>query len=339
MTTRLQKQIEQLTVHRASEWLGILKDGEDAQHAQFLQWIAESPRHMEEFLSLVALDRELGRLDFGRRFDLDALRAEIHTSSVSELNAARPAARRTSTARAWKWAAGLAAATAIATLSVLLARGAFSPWQDFETAVGEQRSIELLDGSRVYINAGSAVRVRLDANAREVRLLRGEALFKVARDPVRPFRVRTPDAVVQVLGTEFNVYARPDGTTVAVLEGKVRVSSGRASAAPAALEAGQTAEVHAAGGIERLAHADVTHAVAWRQRQLVFDKTPLEEVVREFNRYNHSPQLRLEDIPAGSRHYSGNFDADDPDSLGAFLAREPDLSVNKENGQIVIRRR
>ena len=62
-------------------------------------------------------------------------------------------------------------------------------------------------------------------------------------------------------------------------------------------------------------------------------------MVLEFNRYNRALQLRLEGIEPGSRHYSGNFDADDPESLGAFLSRERDLSVAKENGEIVIRAR
>jgi hypothetical protein len=60
-------------------------------------------------------------------------------------------------------------------------------------------------------------------------------------------------------------------------------------------------------------------------------------MVREFNRYNQSIRLRIEGIQPGSRHYSGHFDADDPESLGSFLSREPDLMVEKRASEIVIR--
>ena len=80
------------------------------------------------------------------------------------------------------------------------------------------------------LNTHSRVAVRLGAHAREVRLLRGEALFHVAHDPSRPFLVSTDDAVVQAVGTQFDVYRRDDGTVVAVLEGRVNVTTAAAGA-------------------------------------------------------------------------------------------------------------
>jgi transmembrane sensor len=79
--------------------------------------------------------------------------------------------------------------------------------------------------------------------------------------------------------------------------------------------------------------------VAWRERRLIFDDAPLEDVIYEFNRYNQSPRLTLEGVPPGSHHYNGIFDAADPDSLAELLSREPDLSIERRNGEIVIRKR
>ena len=80
-------------------------------------------------------------------------------------------------------------------------------------------------------------------------------------------------------------------------------------------------------------------SVAWRERRLIFDDAPLEDMIFEFNRYNQSPRLTLEGVAPGTHHYNGIFDAADPDSLADLLSREPDLSIERRIGEIVIRKR
>jgi transmembrane sensor len=85
-----------------------------------------------------------------------------------------------------RWMAGLAA-------SVIVAAGldwwlTLSRPDQFQTKVGEQRSVLLADGSRVTLNTASRIEVRLQADQRVVQLLQGEALFEVAHDAQRPFR-------------------------------------------------------------------------------------------------------------------------------------------------------
>lgn len=62
-------------------------------------------------------------------------------------------------------------------------------------------------------------------------------------------------------------------------------------------------------------------------------------VPNEFNRYSRATRLRLEGVAPRSHHYNGIFDATDPDSLAELLSREPDLIVEKRNGEIVVRGR
>jgi len=224
-----------------------------------------------------------------------------------------------------------------------------SGWQRFETPVGEQRTIQLMEGSVVNLNVESRVEVRLSPSQREIRLQQGgEATFKVAHDASRPFRVRTPGAVVEAVGTQFNVYARPDGaTTVTVLEGKVKVTDtrlhlanlGAKAAKPVAVTAGEEAQVDSSGSIELQPHSNVAEAVAWQQRKLIFKHAALEEIAENFNRYNKVAQIRLEGIEPGVFRFSGAFEADDPESLATLLRREPDLTVEYRNGEIVIRAR
>jgi transmembrane sensor len=78
-----------------------------------------------------------------------------------------------------------------------------------------------------YLNAHSVVRATFTQHTRDLRLLEGEALFQVAHDGERPFRVRTLDATVRAVGTRFNVDARQTRTVVSVLEGKVEVQAER----------------------------------------------------------------------------------------------------------------
>ena len=83
------------------------------------------------------------------------------------------------------------------------------------------------------------------------------------------------------MGTQFNVYARPNGTTkVSVLEGRValRPRSDSDAAESLLLHAGEEAEIGRNGTMHQNAHALVANAVAWRQRRLVFNNE-LEDMV------------------------------------------------------------
>ncbi len=353
----VQKQIERLTVHRAAEWLEVLRTGRSEEYPGFIQWINESPRHMDELLKLLALSREASEVMRDPAFDTSALLGRL-SPRIAEFPAStlespgRPMSRQQHT----RWIASIAAGLAAVTLTALWMTGALSQWQRFETRIGEQGSFDLADGSTVILNARSQIRIRLGATAREIRLVDGEALFRVAHDAQRPFRVYTREAVVQAIGTQFDVAARLDGTRVAVVEGKVQVStkhlssvSSRATAggasmstatlSPLPLAAGEAAHISNHGAIERKSAEEAANATAWRQRRLIFERTPLEQAVNEFNRYHQSVQLRVEGIAAGSHHYSGTFDADDLKSFTDLLSRERDLSIERRGDEIVVRRR
>jgi transmembrane sensor len=277
------------------------------------------------------------------------------TSAAGTSGASSPAAANS---RRFRWPV-LAAGLVVAVGASLLwyARPAY---REFETATGEQRTFELEDGSIVSLNTHSRVAVRFGAHAREVRLLGGEALFHVAHDPGRPFLVSTDDAVVQAVGTQFDVYRRDDGTVVSVLEGRVNVSP--AASAPASTETGsaaapdtrraaapraaaarslgasQEAQVSHAGSVSIREVNNVSDTVAWRERRLIFRDQTLDQIVGEFNRYRTHP-IRLEGSGIGERVYTGVFDADDAESLLQVLARDPALEVERSASGTTVRLR
>lgn len=99
----------------------------------------------------------------------------------------------------------------------------------FETPAGQRVSLDLADGTHVWLNSGSRIEypVVFDRRIRRVRIS-GEAMFDVTHDADRPFIVETFASRIEVLGTKFNVVADESRSlfSTTLLEGKVKVSSG-----------------------------------------------------------------------------------------------------------------
>ncbi len=312
---------------------------------EFFEWVRQSPRHMEEFMFARAVSTQLGRMDPDRKIEIDETAlASLGDEPVSDLvkasrrdpaSSSSPLSRR---AR-WRWAAGMAATVAVALLAWTLADFPAREDRTYATRTGDQQSVKLRDGSLMQLNAHSRAEVDFSRTDRLVRLLEGEALFVVAQDRTRPFRVVAGTAVIQAIGTQFNVYRRPEGTRVSVVEGVVQISrpAGAGPEQPLRLEAGSEADIT----VDRVAKQgtpDIERAVAWRARRLVFHGDRLDAVVREFNRYNRAP-IRLDDASIADRQISGVFDADDPQPLIEFLTRQPGFDVERTEREVVIRAR
>ncbi|MGH8177871.1 MAG: FecR family protein [Steroidobacter sp.] len=351
-------------LEQAAEWCVTLRERGDAAAAreEFAAWLCKSPEHVRAYLELAALWTDVARADV--LAGLDAATLVDHAmaeSNVVPLGVAQrqepqpalaPPGRRQTKRRALL-------AAALATLAI--AAGGWL-WQaqrypTYVATIGEQRSIVLEDGSVVELNSRSRVRVRFTERERTIDLLEGQGLFRVARAPDRPFIVRSGDVLVRAVGTEFDVYRRPAGTTVTVLEGKVDViASSRALVAapredeqarpadasrverrtptvqPIRLAAGEQAIVSRAGTVEPKP-ANVAAATAWMQRQLVFDSAPLEEVAHEFNRYNER-RLVIRDERLRGVLISGVFSSTDPAALLRFLHEQSDLEVEETDSEV-----
>jgi transmembrane sensor len=195
----------------------------------------------------------------------------------------------------------------------------------FATATGEQRSVVLTDGSLVTLNTSSAIDVHIGKDRRTVLLLSGEALFDVAHEVGRPFEVVAGGTTVRAVGTQFDVDRRPGATTVTVVEGKVLISEAGANRLPVAAGEQVTVGLKAA---RQPVRADTTTAVAWTQRKLIFAHRQLGEVAAEFNRYNRQ-SIEIRSAELRNQEISGVFQANDPGSFLTFLARLPDVHIEK----------
>ncbi|MGE5502713.1 MAG: FecR family protein, partial [Ignavibacteriales bacterium] len=118
--------------------------------------------------------------------------------------------------------------------------------QSFRTAVGQQATVTLPDGSVVTLNTDTVVRTRADGDRRLVYLDKGQAFFKVAHDRRHPFVVTAAGRTVTALGTAFDVRVDRGALKVVLVEGKVRVeSTTRPPATPVATTAGAPAQAAA----------------------------------------------------------------------------------------------
>lgn len=342
------KELDRLLVEQSSELFEAVKHGSETERRNLTHWLLQSKRHVRTHLLMAALDKELTKIDSARSIPIPDVRSGGSSTLVSFQSASptRVSVRRPG--KSWmKLAAAAVLIVAVGTGLYTLGIENTRRWQDYRTAIGEQRALQLKDGSIVQINTGSHVEVRFTDSTREIRLLDGEALFKVHHDGARPFTVYAANATIVAVGTQFNVYRQSGDTRVAVLEGKVRVAVGNAPgrsleneiANAPLIAAGETAEIQRGGQIARHPAPDVSDTAAWVQRRVVFKQETLENVVMEFNRYRKTPQFYVRDSGLALRKYSGTFDVDDPTSLADVLANERDIAIDRSNDAIVIRRR
>jgi transmembrane sensor len=332
---------------QAADWVVELADGGAQEHAAFLEWVKESPRHVEEYLLAATVYRSLNGVDGAREIDVDAALAEASLNVVALGAGGKVApAQKLRSRRQRLFAAAAAVTLAVAVSTAWWMFGMLPTWS---TELGELRSVELTDGSVIDLNTQSQIRVHFSDRERSVRLLAGEALFNIAPDATRPFVVYADKATIRVLGTRFNVYQRPGDTAVSVIEGAVQISSVRPASSvgdPAATEtattrliAGKGARVSASGAITRVDKVDPEKVTAWRDRRLVFVDDTLADIVAEFNRYNASPRLRVEGAFANERQLTAVFDAGDPQSLVQFVRTLGEFSVDTTDEEILIRER
>lgn len=180
---------------------------------------------------------------------------------------------------------------------------------DAYTATGETRRLTLDDGSVVELNSSSAIALDFTDAARSIRLLKGEAVFTVAPDATRPFKVLSGSGEATALGTIYDVRDAEDGSTVTVLESQVRVTSSADTFSPVTLSAGEQVRYDAAG-VGTIARVDVASEAAWRRGKLIFIERPLGSVIEELNRY-HRGIIRVVGSDLRDRRINGVFELAD----------------------------
>ncbi len=324
----------------AAEWL-VRREGDgwsDADQAAFDHWVAEETAHRIAVIRLETVWRKAGRLR------VSALRSgEVEASG--SVRASTSSARTEvgdgavdNPRRRWLWPAAIAASLALA--SVPIYRN-LTAAETYATAVGGFQRFPLADGSRVDLNTNSRLDVAYTKAVRRLDLERGEAFFKVAKNPARPFVVHAGAWRVTAVGTAFTVKLRGGDIDVVVTEGRVRIdppATGGASARPIFASAGQAATATGAAPIVRpLSAAAIDMALSWRDGLLIFEGRPLGEVAAEFNRYN---QVQLVVDPSATGVIvDGSFRATNVEGFLRLLRQGFDVeSVRDGPGELLLKK-
>ncbi len=308
----------------AAGWFARRRSGDltAADEAALQAWLEASPAHRRAYDSM--------RLAWA---GAGALRTDPQVLALRE-RWAGPAARRRS-------ALGPIAAAVLAAACLATAGGAgWIVWsgphplkdQSFQTAVGEQSRVTLPDGSELILGTDSVVRTQADRERRLVYLERGQAYFKVAHDPARPFVVAAGGKTVTALGTAFEVRLDSGQVKVTLVEGRVRVETPlpppvhpgdrpAARAAGVSVASAQTVDMTAGSQLIappsaewRVTAANVVVETSWTRGQLIFDDAALATVVEELNRYSDK-KIVIDDKAVERARISGVFRPGQVDSF------------------------
>jgi transmembrane sensor len=195
---------------------------------------------------------------------------------------------------------------------------------------GVKVALTLQDGSKVLLNSGSTLRYisNFEKDRREL-FLTGEAFFEVQKDSLRPFRVKTPGLVTKALGTSFLVKAiSQEETMVALVSGKVTVEHDAGKGGTTTLLPG-FAFYAGKNNISRPFDPEAT--LAWTQKTIFFEKTPMLEVIRVLENW-YGVRISYPGKPAGNLKISGKFQDQTLENvlMGLSYTGRFDFEINKD---------
>jgi len=200
---------------------------------------------------------------------------------------------------------------------------------------GETRTIQLADGTRVVLDADSAIEARIGARSRRIVLQRGEALLSVVHDASRPFKVDIGPGTVTDLGTRFDIERIQGKARVSVLEGRVGVSTPRGKLV---LEAGQASGYDNMGALQPVSNIDGAVTI-WETGQRHFNADRLSDVLERITRY-HTVTFIFKDPELKDLRVSGTFRTDNlPLFLRTLRAALPIETVWLDAQRVEISRR
>lgn len=320
------------TADAAAQWFARLQDeaatGDD--WLAFEAWLAADPAHAAAYERLEHVWVDLDGLG-------DQVAARLDAPVSLDAHRAAKVARTGLSRRSWLAAgAGLAASIAV---GVGVANWPQTAVETYVTAPAETRQLTLADGSKVWLNAGSRLDVRMERRARRIQMAEGEAVFDVTHDPQRPFLIDTGDREVRVVGTEFNVRQRTDDFALTVRRGVVEVRpAGEGGAAPTRVAAGQRLTHRRGAAVATLTSTAPDAAFAWTRGQLVYNDATLSEVAADLSR-SLGTSVKVADAATGRMRFTGVLALDDKDAMLRRLEAFAPVRAERGPKGVILRRR
>lgn len=328
MTTH--PRLDEGIMRTAADWWARLRDPEPSVETleRWQDWLMADARHAEAFAQFSAVGELIKGASPAQRQAL-----------VDEFAPSQAPRRRI----VFGWAAA-ASIVAVALLGWRLYSGMADPSAglQYATAVGENRAIQLADGTDIELGAASSLSARYAKGRRDIDLASGEAFFTVTHDGSRPFVVVAGRVQIEDLGTAFNVRRTGERVSVAVTEGRVRLtglnaalSGADVSAGQVDLVAGQRAEYDPGTGAVNVSAVAPEHAASWRENRLEFIDEPLSSVIANVNRYSRLP-VQFADERTAALLFTGTVNITTIDSWIGALPQVFPLRVSRFADHVVL---
>lgn len=295
----------------AQHWFARLlaPDCGESERSAFVRWRAADPAHDAAYREIEDIWARSARM------------REDPAIVTALAEALRPTERRRPFwSNTWLSLAAAAAVILVVTTAFWRLWPEDVPAVRYATALGEQRTVALQDGSHVVLDTNTELLVRLGKRERDLTLEHGRADFTVRHDAQWPFVVHTAEGSVTATGTRFQVRVQDGESTVTLLRGGVRVAT-KDDAHSTVLAPDESVTVEASGLLGAphiVSDAELSSLRGWTQGNLVVKSWPLTAVLAEMNRYS-STKLRLGDPSLGSVSISGVFKAGDQKSFAMAL--------------------
>lgn len=294
--------------YEAAEWYMQMQElaWDAEQQAKFEQWLELNPIHQEVWHNVIMFDEKLGRVPKG-----------IVAKTMQQL---KPKQR---------YATKFSLIVFVLGITLYIIQGirqqdylpellSFQPVDVYKTQIGEQQHLTLADGSQVWLNSQSKIRVKYDAKQRRIELTQGEIYIETHKDDrKRPFSVNTTHGNLLALGTVFNVRDLPTKTELIVKQGSVRIQPQYAK---------NYQDIHAQNAVSfdhntifSEQYSDLP--LLWRKQLLVVHSMPLAQFIHELSRYypsmiNLDPNLQkilisgaypIQDVPRTLRMLQSTY--------------------------------
>lgn len=229
----------------------------------------------------------------------------------------------------------------LTTMSSLYRWGEPVQYRTVEVPTGERMTLMLADGTSVTLNSETTLAYPevFGRRHREVKLVRGEAFFDVAKDERAPFTVTSEDVTVSVLGTQFdiNTYGHNSSTIVYLKEGSVRLTehvSGESH--QYLLQPGDLFNASRSTGYCSIGHDVPSSKIeGWMHNRYQFVDAPLADVIKFLERH-YGMSFRVEDTELYRYTYTMSFYNESIDDIMAAMRLITPINFTRVNDQITV---
>ncbi len=342
MTNIVKISSESRRYKEVTEWITRLDRGlTDSEEETLREWMAARPENAEQLIQVAGLWDKMSTLS-----RLSDLFPEPKPRSLWRPLAASFVVVVVAGIWGYSQIIGQARTQAIAAASVVQAAVA-----THETAIGEQSTLVLSDGSHVVLNTNSLLKVRYTPQHRILMLLRGEVHINVASDLNRPLSVFVGDNIVQAVGTAFAVeITNKHNVQLVVTEGKVLVATRQLSpgtpdqittavlpASALIVTQGEGINLGSPGArVEAVSPEEIAVKLSWSDGNLIFRGETLEKAMDEVERYTDLEFIFVHDA---LKHevISGRFKVGDVEGLLTVLRENIGIAYERtDDGRILL---